>query len=109
MEDESSISNHSDCYCVAPVIIGAHATVSQYAMICTASHDPSDPNMRLITAPVKIESQAWVCAGAFISPGVTIGEGAIAGARAVVTKSVPRWTIVAGNPAREIKKRTLDS
>ena len=105
--DEASVSHGVDCYCVDRITIGDHATVSQYSFLCTASHDVSDPNMRLTTAPIEIADQAWVCAGAYIAPGVCLGEGAVAGARAVVTRDVVPWTIVAGNPARFIRERHL--
>ena len=105
--EEAALGHHVDCYNVARVTIGPHATVSQYAFLCTASHDVSDPHMRLIHAPIVLAGQSWVCAGAFVAPGVTIGEGAVAGARAVVVKAVEPWTIVAGNPARAIRKREL--
>ena len=89
-------------------MIGSHATVSQYAFLCTASHDIRDPHMKLITAPIVVANQSWVCAGAFVGMGLTIGEGAVAGAMAVVTKDVPAWQIVAGNPARIIGQRDLN-
>jgi putative colanic acid biosynthesis acetyltransferase WcaF len=105
--DEASIAHGVDCYCVDQLQIGSHATVSQYAFLCTASHDVADPHMRLITAPIHVADQAWICAGAFVGQGIIINEGAVVGARAVVTKSVEAWTIVAGNPARYIRKRQL--
>jgi putative colanic acid biosynthesis acetyltransferase WcaF len=105
--DEASIAHDVDCYSVDHVTIGDHATVSQYAFLCTASHDVSDPHMRLTHAPIRIGEQAWVCAGAYVAPGVTIGAGAVAGARAVVTRDVAPWTIVAGNPARYLRDRVL--
>jgi acetyltransferase-like isoleucine patch superfamily enzyme len=55
-------------------------------------------------APVKIGDRVWIGFNAIILKGVTIGEGAIVGAGAVVTKDVPAWTIVAGNPARIIRE-----
>lgn len=54
--------------------------------------------MKLITAPITIGAGAWVCADVFVSPGIVVGEGAVAGARAVVTKDVEPWAVVAGNP-----------
>ncbi|MBB3206299.1 putative colanic acid biosynthesis acetyltransferase WcaF [Rhodopirellula rubra] len=105
--EEASIAHNVDCYCVAPISIGAHATVSQYAHLCSASHDISDPHMSLTMLPISIADQAWVCAGAFIGPGVDIGAGAVVGAHAVVTRSVDEWTVVAGNPARPLKRREL--
>lgn len=105
--DEASIAHSVDCYNVGLIQIGSHATVSQYAFLCGASHDISDPNMMLISAPIHIDDQAWVCAGAFISPGVHIHQGAVVGARSVVTRDVEPWTVVAGNPARHIRVREL--
>jgi putative colanic acid biosynthesis acetyltransferase WcaF len=107
MDEFAVLSAEVDCYCVAPVAIGAHATVSQGALLCTATHDVTDPHMRLLTAPIVIEDQAWVCARAYVAPGVSIGRGAVVGAMAVATRDVPPWTIVAGNPAREIGRRQL--
>jgi len=54
--------------------------------------------------PVIISNFAWICANVVILKGVTIGEGAIVGAGSVVTKDVPPYTIVAGNPARIIRE-----
>ena len=107
LEEESTFGHHVDCYCVDTVRIGAHATVSQYSYLCTATHDVSDPNMKLVTKPITIEDQAWVCADVFVGPGVTIGEGAVAGARSVVVGDVEEWTIVAGNPAEPIRQREI--
>lgn len=55
-----------------------------------------------------IENDAWIGMNAMIMPGVTIGEGAIVAAGSVVAKDVPPYTIVGGNPAKEIKKRFTD-
>jgi len=99
MDACSCLSDHVDCYCVAPITIGAHATVSQYSYLCSASHDYRIPSLPLIAAPIVIEADAWVAAAAFVGPGVRIGEGAIVGARATVTGDVAPWTVVAGSPA----------
>ena len=58
----------------------------------------------VIIKPTKIENKAWIGFNVIILKGVTIGEGAIVGAGSVVTKDVPPYTIVAGNPAKIIKK-----
>lgn len=56
------------------------------------------------SAPVKIQDKVWIGFNAIILKGVTIGEGAVVGAGAVVTKDVPAYTVVAGNPARPIRE-----
>lgn len=108
MDDYACLASDVDCYNVAPIHIGKFATVSQGAMLCTASHDISSPNHELITAPITIADQVWVGARAFIGMGITIGEGAVVGATASVYKSVNPWIIVGGNPAKFIKKRILN-
>jgi len=105
--DYSCISHDVDCYCVDRIIIGKHVTVSQYAFLCTASHDICSTNMQLITSPIEIGDGAWVCAGAFVSPGTTLGIGAVVGARSVVRGRVEPWAVMAGNPATFVKRRQI--
>lgn len=107
MDDYACIADGVDCYNAAPIHIGVNATVSQRAYLCTASHDISDPHHRQIQRPINIEDRAWVCAEAFVGPGVTVGEGAVVGARGCAYKDVEPWTVVGGNPARVIKKRVI--
>ena len=107
MGDYSCLSFDVDCYSVAAIRIGSHVTISQYSFLCTASHDFEQPNMPLITAPIAIGEGAWIAADVFIAPGVTIGEGAVVGARSSVFNYVQPRVVVAGNPARLLKHRVL--
>ena len=108
MEARSCLAPGVECYNVDIVSLGVDSIVSQRAHLCTASHDFDDASFPLITAPIRLEERSWVCAEAFVGPGVTLNRGAIVGARAVVTKNVPAETIVVGNPARPIeRKRTV--
>jgi len=107
MGEYSCLASNVDCYNVAPVVIEDNVTVSQGAYLCTASHDITDPEHHLITAPIVIKNQAWVAADAFVGMGVTIGDGAVVGARAAVFKDVEPWTVVGGNPAKFIKRREI--
>ena len=107
MGAHSCLSERVDCYNAAEVTLGDQAVVSQDAFLCTASHDVAKLLKPLTHRPIVIGSYAWVAAEAFVGMGVTVHEGAVVGARAVVAKDVPAWTIVAGNPARPIKKRVL--
>jgi putative colanic acid biosynthesis acetyltransferase WcaF len=89
------------------ITVGNRVVISQGAFLCTASHDYTDPTYPLTGGAIRVEDDCWIAAEAFIGPGVTIGAGAVVGARAVVTKDVEPWTVVAGNPARMIRKRVL--
>lgn len=107
MDDFACLAWNVECYCVDKVRLGKRATVSQFAHLCTASHDIDDPNTPLVTAPISIGDGAWVFAGAFIGPGVSLAEGAVAAAHAVVVKDIPAWTIAGGNPAKMIRQRVV--
>jgi putative colanic acid biosynthesis acetyltransferase WcaF len=96
-----------DCYSVAPIRIGAHATVSQYCYLCAGSRDPFDPTLSPIKAPIAIADQAWLGADVFVGPGITVGQGAVVGARSSVFADVPPWTISSGNPAQVVQKRLI--
>lgn len=107
MGDHSVLGDYVDCYAVDRIEIGAHSIVSQYCFLCTATHDVNQPSFPLVTAPIRIGSRAWVAADAFVGPGVTVGEGAVVGARASVFKDVPAWAVVGGTPARVIRMRDV--
>jgi putative colanic acid biosynthesis acetyltransferase WcaF len=92
-------------YNLGDVTLGDRATISQEAYICAGTHDYTKLTMPLLTPPIDLQADSWVCARAFIGPGVTVGEGAIVGAAAVAMKNVAPWTIVAGNPAHFCKDR----
>ena len=107
--DDATVGAGVDLYDVDRIEIGAHATVSQRAFLCTATHDVDHPNMPLQTAPIRIGAGAWVCAEAYVHPGITIGVDAVAGVRAVVLHDVPPGQIVGGNPAKFIRLRKLEN
>lgn len=107
MGEFACLGDGVDCYSVDEIKIGAQSTISQGVKLCTASHDISSRIMELIKLPITIEENAWVAGWAIVLPGVTIGEGAVVAAGAVVTKDVEPWTVVGGNPANYIKKRIL--
>ncbi|MGD9842435.1 MAG: hypothetical protein AB7F79_02770 [Steroidobacteraceae bacterium] len=100
MDAHSCLANDVDCYCVAPVSLGIHATVSQYSYLCSASHDYRDPVMPLVASAITIADDVWVAADVFVGPGVTIGKGAVIAARSTVIGDIPAWSFAAGNPAK---------
>lgn len=87
------------------VIIGSSVCINDGVEILTASHDVLDPEWNLIKKSVTIEDYVWIGTGAMILPGVKLGRGCVVGARAVVTKNVEPFTIVAGNPAKVLSKK----
>jgi putative colanic acid biosynthesis acetyltransferase WcaF len=107
MESGSTLGDRVQCYSVDVIKLGQEVIVSQNTTLCTASHDIEDPARALTTRPIHLLQASWVFAEAFIGPGVTVGDGAVVAARAVVVKDVAPWTVVAGNPARVIKERHL--
>lgn len=94
-------------YALGPIRIGRHVTVSQGAHLCAGTHDYESPHFDLLKAPIDIGDLAWICAEAFIGPNLTVGEGAVVAARAVVVKPVEPWRVVGGNPARPLKERKI--
>ena len=94
---------------IGPVDIGSHVNLAQGITVTALNHNFSDANKRIdeqgvSTSPVKIEDDVWIGANAVILPGVTIGEHCVVAAGAIVTKDVPPHSLVAGVPAKVIKK-----
>lgn len=101
----SCLGDDCEVYNLGPVTLGDWVTISQEAYICAGTHDYRYRTMPLITTPITLKDDSWICARAFVGPGVTVGEGAIVGACAVAVKDVEDLAIVAGNPARFVRKR----
>lgn len=121
MGDHSSIGPRSNIYSVESVIIGDYATISRYVSISDNNNHPVNPEDRKIIwatpdgsperswkyaahKPIIIGDNCWIGEYSRICKGVTIGEGSIVAANAVVTRDVPPNCIVAGNPAKIVKE-----
>ena len=107
MAEHSCIANNVIIENTATVTLGAYSIISQYSYLCTATHDIRDNNFPQYSKPIKLGRRSWVAARCFIGPGVLIGEGAVVGASSSVFKNVEPWTVVGGNPAKIISKRTI--
>lgn len=103
-----AIDDSVDLYNVDVIKIGHMVSISRRAFLCTASHDIQSLSRKLITKPIIINNGVWIGAQAYIAPGVTIGDGAVIAACAVVVKDVEPWSVVGGNPAKFIKNRSVN-
>jgi acetyltransferase-like isoleucine patch superfamily enzyme len=90
------------------VKIGSNCSISPEVYILSMDHDPQSPDFATCGGVTTIGDHVWIGARAIILGGVSIGEGAVIGAGAVVTKDIAPWRIAVGNPAREIKDRNRD-
>jgi acetyltransferase-like isoleucine patch superfamily enzyme len=94
---------YTDC----EIIIGDEVAIGPECVFFAAGHDYSKINLPDTASSIIIKDHVWIGGRSIILSGVTIMEGAVIGAGSVVTKDVPAWTIVAGNPAKIIKQRVL--
>lgn len=98
--------------------IGRYCSIGEGASIGVGHHDYNavalsavflaNPRKTLLEKPCVLEDDVWIGAHALVLRGVTVGRGAVVGAGAVVTKDVPRYSIVAGVPARVLRYRFDD-
>ena len=103
------IGDRVTLYSVDRIEIGAHAVVSHGSTICTADHDPDDPSFAVRRAPVRIGREVWLASEVFVAPGVSVGDGAVLGVRALALHDVPARTIAYGQPARPARPRGVDT
>lgn len=100
--DSAFLDGRSGLWIGDSVNFGSHVT------IYTRQHDVDSKDFAEIGAPVTIGDRAWVSSHAIILPGVTVGEGAVVAAGAVVSKDVAPFTVVGGNPAQFIRERSRE-
>lgn len=109
-----TIGNHSiignDCFLDGrrSIQIGDNVNIGGHVQIYTLEHDPQASDFGVKGGPVVIHDFAYVATRSTLLPEITIGEGAVVAAGAVVTKSVPPYTIVGGVPASVIGRRSPD-
>lgn len=90
--------------------IGDHTWIAAYCFITDFNHEFEKKNLKVsdqgyVRRPVKIGRDVWIGTHSVVLPGVTVGDGAVIGAGSIVTKDIPPYTVVAGNPAKIIKQR----
>lgn len=105
--DYAWIGDNAELYSLGEIDIGANAVVSQRSYLCAADHDHTQVDFPIRSRKITIGAQAWVAADVFVAPGVTIGEGAVIGARSSVFKDMPAGMVCFGYPCVPVKKRVM--
>lgn len=111
-----------DVYVNAFSVIGAaqrveiadHCIFAAYVQITDATHGIEDPdaltkNSSISAAPVRIEENVWLGSGAMVTKGVTVGRGAVVGAKALVRSDIPPMAVAYGIPARVVRSRSSEA
>lgn len=96
-------------YTTGGLIIGEHVSISSGVWLVTGTHDMNDPLFPANYKPIVIGNYVWIGVRATILAGVTIGEGAVVMAGAVVSRDVPPYAVVGGVPAKFVTRRKLDN
>jgi putative colanic acid biosynthesis acetyltransferase WcaF len=101
----ATIGPRVNVYSMGSISLGNYAIVSQGSHLCAGTHDVDDPLFQIAARPIVIGRYAWVAADAFVGPGVTIGEGAVLGARGCAMRNLDAWEVYTGNPAARVRSR----
>jgi len=101
------------CVIIGPVTIGNSVILAQNIVVSGLNHSYEDITIPIYKQPattrmITIEDECWIGANAVITAGITIGKHSVVAAGAIVTKSIPPYSVVAGNPARVIKKYNFE-
>jgi putative colanic acid biosynthesis acetyltransferase WcaF len=104
--DNTWIGDDVVLYSLGKIRIGKNSVVSQKSYLCAASHDYTKSSFDILSCPINIEDEVWLATDVFVGPEVTIGRGAVVGARSSVFKSIEGGFVYAGNPLKMIKKRS---
>lgn len=105
--DYCHIGDDVQLYTYGAIEIGDCAVVSQRSYLCTGSHDHTSPTFDIFARKIVIGSEAWLATDVFVAPGVTIGSGAVVGARSSVFHDVPSAAIAVGTPAQFVGERKM--
>ena len=94
---------------IGPVTIGNQVILAQNIVLSGLNHTYTDVTIpirlqKVTTAPIIVEDEVWIGANVVVTAGVTIGKHSVVAGGAVVTKSIPPYSVAVGNPARVIKK-----
>lgn len=105
--DHAWIGDDVVLYSLGEISIGANAVVSQRSYLCASDHDHKKVAFPIRGRKIVVGAQAWIAADVFVAPGVTIGEGAVIGARSSVFKDMPEGMVCFGYPCVAVKPRVV--
>lgn len=108
IEDNVAVGWFSELDARGGIRIGHDTNISSHVKLITGSHDIDDSNFTADFRPIKVGHHCWIGTGAIVLQGVTIGDGAVVAAGAVVTKDVEPYVLVGGVPAKVIRKRNAN-
>lgn len=94
-------------YSLGEIDIGDNAVVSQRSYLCAADHDYTQVDFPIRSRKITVGSESWLAADVFVAPGITIGKGAVIGARSSVFKDMPPGMVCFGYPCVAVKERVI--
>jgi len=103
--DYSWVGDETVLYSLGDIDIGSHVAIAHRVYLCTGNHDYTKESFDIFSEPIVIGDQAWLPNDVFVAPGVTIGKGALIGARSSVFSDMPEGMICLGSPAKPVKPR----
>lgn len=103
--DHSWIGDRVELYTLEKITIGSNTCISQDTYVCTGSHNINSISFDYECTPIDIGDEVWIATGCFIAPGVTVGKGAVIGARSLVLTAIDSKSVWAGSPARKMRER----
>jgi putative colanic acid biosynthesis acetyltransferase WcaF len=103
--DYSWVGDDTLLYSLDRIDIGTNTALSQRVYLCTGSHDAARLSFDICLSPVRIGDECWIASDVFVAPGVSVGDGAVVGARSTVRHNLPPAMICFGNPAQAVRPR----
>lgn len=101
----SWLGDNAELYSLGEIEIGSDVVISQRSYLCSASHDYTKPTFDIFDEKIVVEDQVWLATDVYIAPGLTIGRGAVVGARSSVFQNMPAGMLCYGSPAKPVRPR----
>lgn len=107
--DYSWVGDDSILYNLGQIDIGSNVAIAHRVYLCTGYHEIDKVTFEIGAKPIVVGDEVWLPNDVFVGPGVTIGRGAVVGARSSVFSNMPEGMICYGTPARPVKPRLSGS